>query len=999
MSKNQTPILPDDLEQELNNYYTSPEPGPEFVSRLERGLHSKLKEQEQKQMLGRSKRKLAWGFGLALTAVLVGFLATSPTVVAAMKRLLGYIPGVGLVDSASPLRVLAEPVSQTREGITITVDEAILSSEKTVILFTVENIPFDKLSHRENMVGCNMSAELKLPDGSSLRMTGGEGGGWGTGYENRFDYEPVPMNVNEATLFVPCIQDTMLGALPENWELPLRFVPAPPGFTIAPVIEITPSQGASSENPLALEKVIETESGYILSGKFYSIDLPQDAQAMGISQWPKITNAAGQEIPFTTPNDIDLYSDEMGVFPWAYEINGKQFNWPLTITFEYLSVEYTTAQTEFEFDTGPDPKTAQTWQLNRDLEIAGYSLRVTYITRTQNGYIFHFEFDSKDNMNAVNVDIKGTPHSSATSGAEGNGPGFSSQETHLIYDGEIPSGKLTVILSAPSVELRGNWQLQWQPDQTPVSKTDSPLTITKIIDAGDSYILIGEFHQPATPENGAWSPQPGGLILTDGNGQEIFWDYPQDIDLPADNWPNIQPWAVKVTKGFTPPLHITYPIQYISIDPSHAKYEFEFDAGPNPEVGQSWELNREIQLAGYTFTLASISVTPPMHGAKADGYHFSFISPDGKLSGVSVDIEGYTPLGGGGGGGGGGPEVSKTWGVGLTYAELPKGKLKIVISNLSLYGETEEWTLDWQPDDSAGSNLPAPTETPQACLTMDSWQAALTHPAQLPPHLTGKVAAYGRIGEDGQNPSPDNYGIYIANLDGSEKQVIGPGVWASLAPDGSQVAYSWEGGLYLADTVTGESHLIPNSSSNDYNPHWSPDGKRLAFVRIDDFNLYVINPDGTGLQRVINEIDYEQLIGWSPDGGSLFYGIDTQAGIALKKLDLASGMISDLFAVDNKALYADLSPDGSEIAFFDRINEFTSGIYVSQLDGSNRKLVAQMGHWLVVNPIWSPDGTWLIVGIVNTDVAVPEEATALVNLQTCQIIPLPITGTFYSWVP
>jgi len=275
----------------------------------------------------------------------------------------------------------------------------------------------------------------------------------------------------------------------------------------------------------------------------------------------------------------------------------------------------------------------------------------------------------------------------------------------------------------------------------------------------------------------------------------------------------------------------------------------------------------------------------------------------------------------------------------------------------------------------------------------------LTNPAPLPANLTGKVVAYGRIVDDGKDPSPDNYGIYVANLDGSEKQVIGQGVWASLSPDGSQVAYSWLDGLYLADTATGKLHLIPNTNSNDYNPHWSPDGRRIAFVRIDDFNLYTMTPDGSNIQRVIAGIDYEQLIDWSPDGASLFYGVDTRDGMLLKKLDVASGAVIDLFSVDAKGLYADISPDGSEIAFFNNITQMTSGLYISNLDGSDRKLVAQMGHWMVVNPVWSPDGNWLLVGIVNTDMATPEEATALINLQTCQIIPMPITGTFYSWVP
>ena len=51
MNKNKTPHLPEDLEKELQDYYASPEPQPEFVSWLERGLHSKFNEQEKTKIL------------------------------------------------------------------------------------------------------------------------------------------------------------------------------------------------------------------------------------------------------------------------------------------------------------------------------------------------------------------------------------------------------------------------------------------------------------------------------------------------------------------------------------------------------------------------------------------------------------------------------------------------------------------------------------------------------------------------------------------------------------------------------------------------------------------------------------------------------------------------------------------------------------------------------------------------------------------------------------
>src|SRR3990172_11540144 len=74
-----------------------------------------------------------------LTAVLIALLVLLilSGVAYALGRSLGYIPGLGLVSQDTPIRVLAAPVSQTRDGISITVKDAVLSSDKTVILFTV----------------------------------------------------------------------------------------------------------------------------------------------------------------------------------------------------------------------------------------------------------------------------------------------------------------------------------------------------------------------------------------------------------------------------------------------------------------------------------------------------------------------------------------------------------------------------------------------------------------------------------------------------------------------------------------------------------------------------------------------------------------------------------------------------------------------------------------------------------------------------------------------
>jgi Tol biopolymer transport system component len=771
MNENQTP-LPDDLEKELNEYYSSPEPRPEFVARLERGLHSKLKEQEHQKMFGRSA-KLKWGFGLAFAALVVGLLVTSPTVVTAMKKLFGYIPGVGVVETSSPLRVLAEPVSQTRDGITVTVDEAVASADKTVIVFTIENIPIDKLSHQEDQPGCGMSIEIRLPDGRLLQLAGGQGEGWGTGYKNTFTYAAIPTDVNEATLLIPCVQGALPGVLPENWELYLRFVPAPDNFTALPVIEYTPS--------------------------------PQ-------------------------PNEVKK----------------------------------------------------------------------------------------------------------------------------------------------------------------------NPITISQVIDTGDAYILLGDFSPPWS--SGANSMPPmNELTVLDGNGQPVMWEYPQDVNITPPT--NGELLALKIAKGFTPPLGIQYSSRasYPAKDP----LEFEFDAGENPQPGDVWQLNKEFNVDGHALTLTNIEAIIGPSCNPISGYGFTFISSDTAVSNVSVTgIDGYALapadsgncIGGGGGGGGG---LGRTWEMSLGFTEMPKGKLKVKLA-VDLYGEPQEWKLEWQPQDPS-TNSAAPMDVPDACLTADSWQAATSSPALIPADLTGKLIAYGRILEDGQDPSPDNFGVFAINLDGSNKQVIGPGVWPSLSPDGTQAVYAWDDGLYIANLASGEKHLIPNTNANDYGARWSPDGKQIAFIRIDDFNLYTIQPDGSALRRVINGIEYEQLVDWTPDGKGLFYAADTQAGMSLKKLDIASGATSDLFAVEFKGAFFDISPDGKKIAFPERMGMSTV-IYTSNLDGSDRRLIAQMGNWTTADPIWSPDGNWLIIRVLPY--GIDANFLALVNMQDCRVIPLSWNAEQLStWIP
>ena len=390
---------------------------------------------------------------------------------AALRGLLGYIPGIGFVDDTAGLRVLASPVTAERDGITLTVQQAVLDLQRTVIVYQIDGVSpaayprqEEERPREEIHAGpptCNALPELHLTDGTVLTILTGGGTGWSSGWEARLVYPAIPAGVNQAAFVLPCIEGTSPGAAPEGWVLDLAFVTAPPEMTVAPVIEAsppveeTPPEGeAAGSTGLVLEKVIELEDGYILIGSFRRGELFPGAIVHGISAWPEITDADGQAVPFEIPSDIDLASEEFGVFPWAYKIP-RAFGPPLTITLDAVDVEFP-AEVTFQIDTGADPQEGQEWSLDRDYEIAGHTVHLVSVVRHSDGYEFLFRSDGSVSGVSV-VDPMNQPVGGYGGGSTGE---FT---TGFVYSPSVPSGLLSFQFVGILASQPGPWTLTWAP--------------------------------------------------------------------------------------------------------------------------------------------------------------------------------------------------------------------------------------------------------------------------------------------------------------------------------------------------------------------------------------------------------------------------------------------------------------------------------------------------------------------------------------------------------
>ncbi len=141
--------------------------------------------------------------------------------------------------------------------------------------------------------------------------------------------------------------------------------------------------------------------------------------------------------------------------------------------------------------------------------------------------------------------------------------------------------------------------------------------------------------------------------------------------------------------------------------------------------------------------------------------------------------------------------------------------------------------------------------------------------------LKGDKIAFGmgRFFQTIQGPAVAD--IAIINSDGSHLKIVTDGSgnfgFPSWSPDGKKIVYRASGGktegLFILDIETGKTKPL-TSNSHDNFPGWSPKDDVIAFTsnRDEDYDIYTIKADGSGLKRLTNMAGNEAHSVWSPDG-------------------------------------------------------------------------------------------------------------------------------------
>ena len=213
-----------------------------------------------------------------------------------------------------------------------------------------------------------------------------------------------------------------------------------------------------------------------------------------------------------------------------------------------------------------------------------------------------------------------------------------------------------------------------------------------------------------------------------------------------------------------------------------------------------------------------------------------------------------------------------------------------------------------------------------------------------------------------------------------------PGIEArpTFSPDGSQVAFSWDGesqdneDIYVVIVGSDSPLPVTTNPARDVSPAWKPDGSEIAFARLegDRAVIYVVSPLGQS-ERKLAEFSAlpartgprdmnDPLLSWSPDGRWLAVSHKTagsEQGIFLLAHDGSAQRLLVARRAFEDYVPAAFSPNGTMLAYVD-----SGHVQLVEIDATNASVVSKPPRQLTrylgsINGLtWTGDGKEVIFG-------------------------------------
>ena len=411
----------------------------------------------------------------ALLAMLVLLIAGFYRPLAAqLQRILIFAPHAGFIEPQE-LRAIASPVVARKGDVSVIVDQALATSEKTIVVFHTLGLDTDartssieagqfKPSLRSLSTGVSFPLLMKTVDFGSARL----------------EFGPIPADMHEIELRFNQLPLAADGMAPEHWVIRIPLV-AVEGDRLAMLPEpYTPEHASMIQDGIGfvIDRVAHTDDEIAIQ---YSILWKDEKwtpvgfvglrllEGNGRSLWPRhdaisLTPRGGVIEVESTENGKDVTShmwtslvgfppveDDPGVYSMVAD--GIVFSIPV--------------DKGFVIDLGEKPAIGSTYPLDIDLRIEGIRVHfseATILPEDENGLPLRLELAVYGIPQAPGRRIEeltlSAPFPFTSSNAGWNGDQL---KAYIALDPGhgVPSGEIPLRVSEAFVNILGPWQVSW----------------------------------------------------------------------------------------------------------------------------------------------------------------------------------------------------------------------------------------------------------------------------------------------------------------------------------------------------------------------------------------------------------------------------------------------------------------------------------------------------------------------------------------------------------